>query len=96
MKGRLWNAKRFIVFQTIILKRTMEVQRAQNIRQQVKRRIVEWKEGHYRMLVEDTTRTSRAMISKVARGVSKEVILNTFNSLLLIGKIRTAVHFVTL
>ena len=48
------------------------------------------------MLVEDTTRTSRAMILKVARGMSEEAISKTFISLVLKGKIRTVVWYVTL
>ena len=47
------------------------------------------------MLVEDTTRISRAMVSKVARGMSEEAISKTFTSLVLKGKIRTAVRLVT-
>ena len=48
------------------------------------------------MMVEDMTHTSRAMISKVARGMSEEAILKTFISLVLKGKIRTVVRFVIL
>ena len=48
------------------------------------------------MLVEDTTRTNRAMISKVARGIPEKVITKTFTSLMLKGKIRTTMRFVTL
>ena len=33
------------------------------------------------MMVEDTTRTSSAMILKVARGMPEEAILNAFTSL---------------
>ena len=47
------------------------MRRAQDIRQRVERCIFEWKDGHYRMLVENTTRTSRAMVSKVVRGMSE-------------------------
>ena len=81
VEGRQWNAERFIVFQTVILQRITEVRRARDIHQRVKRRIVEWREGWYRMMVEDTTRTSSAMILKVARGMPEEAILNAFTSL---------------
>ena len=43
------------------------------------------------MLVEDTTCTSREMISNVVRGTSKEAIEKIFSSLVLTDKIRTAV-----
>ena len=48
------------------------------------------------MLVEDTTRTSRAMVSKVVKGVSDEAIAKMFTSIVLKDKIRMAVRFVTL
>ena len=48
------------------------------------------------MMVEDTTRTSRGMISKLARGISEEVISKIFTSLVLQGKIQMAVRFLTL
>ena len=48
------------------------------------------------MLVKNTTRTSRAMVSKVARGMLEEAISKTFTSLVLKGEIRTAVRLVTL
>ena len=48
------------------------------------------------MLVEDTSRAIRAMISNVARGISEEAIAKTLTSLVLKGKIHKAVRFVTL
>ena len=43
------------------------------------------------MLAEYTTHTSREMISKLEREVSKEAIAKMLTSLVLKGKIRTAV-----
>ena len=74
----------------------MDVWRARDIWQWVERRIVDWRAGQYRKLVEDTTRTSRSMVSKVVREMSEEAISKTFTSLVLKGKIRTAVRIVTL
>ena len=48
------------------------------------------------MLVKDITCTSLAMISKITRGVSEEVVSKTFTSLVLKGKIHSAVRFATL
>ena len=48
------------------------------------------------MLVENTTCTSKAIISKGARGVSEEAIAKTFTSLVLKDKIHTAVRFAIL
>ena len=91
MEGRRWSAERFIVFQAVILQWTMEVRRAQDIRQKLERRIDEWKEGHYCILVKNKTCTSRAMISKVARGMCEEAIAKTLAYLVLKGVIRTTV-----
>ena len=96
MEGRQWSPKRFIIFQVVTLQRTTEVRSARDIHQQVKMRIVEWKEGRYCMLVENTICTSRAMVSKVASGMSEEAIAKTFTSLVLKGKIHTTVGLVIL
>ena len=48
------------------------------------------------MLVKDMDHTSRTMALKVARGMSEEAISKTFTSLVLKGKIRTVIRFMTL
>ena len=96
VEGSQWNSERFIVFQAVVLQRTTDIRQASDIRQRVKRQIVDWRAGPYLMLVEDMTRTSRAMVLKMARGVSEEAISKTFTSIVLKGKIQTAVRFMTL
>ena len=96
VEGGRWNSKRFTVFQAVVLQRTADICRARGIQQPVKRRIIDWHADQYRMIIEDTTRTIHAMVSKVARRMSEEAISKTFTSLVLKGKIRTAVRFVTL
>ena len=96
MEGRQLNSERFIVFQDVILQRKTEVRQVRDIRQRAERQIVDWHAIRCLMLIEDTTRTSRAMMLKVARGVLEEAISKTFTSLFLKGKIRAVVRFVTL
>ena len=96
VERRQRNSKRFIVFQAVVLQRTTDVRQVRDIWQRVERWIVNWRAGQYKMLLEDTTRTIRAMVSKMARRMSEEAISKTFTSLFLKGKIRTAVRFVTL
>ena len=48
------------------------------------------------MLVQDTVRTSRAMVATIRRGMSEETIAKTFTSMVLKGKIRQAMKFATL
>ena len=47
------------------------------------------------MLVQDTVRTSRALISQRRRGMSEEQVSKTFTALVLRGKLRQAVRFAT-
>ena len=96
VERRQRNSKRFIVFQAVVLQRTTDVRQVRDIWQRVERRIVDWCAGRYKMLVEDTIRTSRTMVSKVARGMSEEAISKTSTSLVFKEKIRTTVRFVTL
>ena len=95
-EGRRWNSERFIIFQAVVLQKTTSVRRARIICQQVERRTIDWRAGRYLILVEDTTRTNRAMVSKVARGMTEEAISKNFTSLILKEKIQTAYRFVTL
>ena len=93
---RKWNSERFIVFQAVLLQRSPDVKRARDIRRRVETRLRLWREGRFNMLVQDTVRTSRTMISSIRRGMSDETIAKTFTSMVLKGKIRAAVRFATL
>ena len=91
-----WNSERFVVFQAVILQRSPDVKRARDIRRRIKIRIRHWREKQFTMLVQDTVRTSRALISTMRRGMSEESVAKTFTSMVLKGKIRAAVRFATL
>ena len=96
VKLRLWNAERFIVMQAVILQRSPEVKRARDIRRRVETRLAQWREGKFTMLVEDTVRTSRGLITRLKRGMTEEAVAKTFTAMVLKGKIRAAVRFATL
>ena len=51
MWDRLWNSERFIVFQTVILKRARNFTTSKAIRRRIKNRLDAWAEGKYSMLV---------------------------------------------
>ena len=93
---RRWNSEKFVVFQAVILQRSIDVTRARDIRRRIETRLQQWSEGKIDMLVQDTVRTSRAMVATIRRGMSEETIAKTFTSMVLKGKIRQAVRFATL
>ena len=51
VRNRLWNSERFIVFQTVILKRARNFTTSKAIRRRIKNRLDAWVEGKYSMLV---------------------------------------------
>ena len=55
----------------------------------------EWNAGKYDILVQDTVRTSMGLMDGIRRGQTEEQISKTFTKMVLQGKIRQAVRFVT-
>ena len=92
---RRWNSERFIVFQSVILQRSREVKKAKDIRRRIEGRLRDWREKKYDMLVQDTVRTSLSLIQDIKGGMTEEQIGKRFTKMVLEGKIRQAVRFVT-
>ena len=69
---RRWNSERFIIFQSVILQRLGEVKKANDLRRQIEVRMKAWKAGKYNMLVQDTVRTSIALLSEIKKGIMEE------------------------
>ena len=92
---RSWNSERFLVFPAVILQRSPSAKRARDIRRRIEYRLQAWAEGKFNMLVEDTSRTSISLISTKRRSMSDEQIAKTYTRLVLQGKLRSAVRFVT-
>ena len=92
---RRWNSERFIVFQAVILQRSAEVKQAKDIRERIQWRMKEWKAGNFDMLIQETVRTSLGLLSDIRQGQYEEQISKTFTRMVLQGKIRQAVRFVT-
>ena len=95
MPDRKWNAERFIVFQTVTLQRARHVTASRDIRRQIEKRLDAWEAGAYKMLVEDTLRSSTQYRTAVRREESAEHRAKTFHGLVLRGKLRTAVRWIT-
>ena len=95
IQSRKWNSERLIVFIAVILQRSPEAKRARDIRRRIEARLQEWSAGRFDMLVQDTVRTSKSLISRTRRQMTDEQISKTYTSLVLQGKLRQAVRFVT-
>ena len=96
VKDHRWNSERFLIFQAVIFQRMSDVKRARDIRWMIKNRLVERGLNHFTMLVQDTVRASSSLISTKRRGMSNKKAAKTFKTLVLKGKIRLAIRFVTM
>ena len=63
-----WNAERFIIFQTVILQRALNVIKSCEIRRRIDRRLDAWEAGEHEMLAEDTVRTCTQYLSTSKEG----------------------------
>eukprot|EP00978_Attheya_sp_CCMP212_P013894 scaffold35059_cov31-Attheya_sp.AAC.1 len=54
-----------------------------------------WKEGKYKMLVQDTVKTSLSLLSHVRHQMDDQEIARTYNRMVLQGKLRQAVRWIT-
>ena len=95
VRDRLWNSERFIVFQTVILQQALHVTAYQAIRQSIGKRLDAWAEGKHSMLVEDTLQACGEYLTVTRREETAEHRAHTYHSLVLRGKLRTAVRWIT-
>ena len=93
--SRKWNAEKMIVFITVILQRSRDIKKSRDIRRRIERRLTEWSQGLFDMLLEDTVRTNLSLIKQKRNGMSDDEVAKQYTSLLLKGKVRQAVRFAT-
>ena len=67
MLERRWNDERFIVFQTVTLQRARHVTASRDIRRRIEKRLDAWEARGYKMLAEDTLRSSTQYLTAVRR-----------------------------
>ena len=92
---RRWNSERFIVFQTVTLQRDRHVTASWDIQRRIEKRLDVWEAGRYGMLVEDTLRSSTHYLTAVRREETAEHRAKIFHGLVLRGKLRMAVRWIT-
>ena len=95
MRDRQWNLERFIVFQTVILQQARHVTACHAILQHIGKRMDSWKAGRHGMLVEKTLHTCAQHLTVSHREESKEPWAKTYHSLVLQGKLRMTVLWIT-
>ena len=89
-----WKLERFIVFQTVILQQARRVTTYQSIRRQIEKRLDVREAARHGMLLEDTLRTRGQYLIAAHREESEEHRGQNFHSLVLRGKLRTAVRWI--
>ena len=67
---------------------------SQSICQRIDKRLDAWESGCHEMLVEETLRTCMQYLTATRRDEYKEYWAKTFHSLVLRGKLRTAVRWI--
>ena len=92
---RQWNLERFIVFQTVILQRARHVTASHAIRRRIAKRIDAWGEGKHVMLVGDTLRSCEEYLTASWRKETVDHRSQTYHNLVLCGKLRLAVRWIT-
>eukprot|EP00978_Attheya_sp_CCMP212_P041002 scaffold229845_cov30-Attheya_sp.AAC.2 len=80
----------------VILQRCKGVCKAGDTRRRIRTRMEHWKEGKYKMLVqEDTVKTSLSLLLHVRRQMDDQEIARTYNRMVLQGKLQQAVRWIT-
>jgi hypothetical protein len=95
IRSRKWNSEKFIVFQAVILQRSREVKNAGAIKRRLSNRMDAWEVGKFDMLTQDTERTALAQLARVRGTQTPEQRAKTYARLVLQGKLRAAVRWLT-
>ena len=95
VQDRLWNSERLIVFQMVILQQSRHITASHTIRRRIEKRLDAWGEGKHAMLVKDTLCTCAEYLTVARREETKDHRAQKFYSLVLRGKLRIAVRWIT-
>ena len=92
VRDRRWNSERFTFFLAVILQRARHVTKSHAIRRRIKKRLDAWGAGNHAMLVGDTLRCCEEYLTSARREETAEHWAQTYHSLVLCGKLRSAVR----
>ena len=93
--NRTWNSERFLVFQMVILQRSPKVVSATAIRNRIKSRLQLWMNGEFEWLVHDTVTEMKTIRYNQSHHQTQEQVAKVYSRLLLQGKVRAAVRWLT-
>ena len=84
-----------IVFQTVILQQDRQVTASHAIRRRIEKRLDAWGAGNHAMVVGDTLRSCKEYLTAARREEMAEHWAQTYHSLVLHGKLQSAVRWIT-
>ena len=90
-----WNSERFLVFQMTVLQKAHGIIRARDIKTKLSQRLDAWEAGKWSMLVEDAERQAHYFLHRKQGTSSEEERSKTFKNMVLRGKLRSAVRWIT-
>lgn len=93
-----YTSERLLVFCSVILQRDFSVRKAIDIRRLLKRRLTLWKQSSFDLLLQEAERCDRVLQSprnSSNKQHDEEHLIKIFTKLLLQGKVRDAVKWVT-
>jgi hypothetical protein len=96
-KGRT-RSEQIIVFSAVLLQKDPHVKKTCDVRRLLNRRLRLWREGHFDELLQEAVRCDmqlRRAIDKRTRTPIDEVVHRVFTRLMLQGKVREAVRWIT-
>jgi hypothetical protein len=92
IKSRKFNSEVLMVYIMVILQRTKDVKGSGDIRRRLTRRMNDWEEGKFLMLVQETERDMKAHLTANRKGTTSEQRAKQFHSQMLRGNVRGAVR----
>jgi hypothetical protein len=92
---RRWNSKCALLFTACVLHKSPGVIRARDIKRWVEHRLQLWTDGHYDALVHNIVGEAIRGAGSGRGTADKDIIARKYNSMVLNGKLRAAVHFAT-
>ena len=82
-------------FAACVLRKSPGVIRARNIKRRVERQLKLWTDGHYDALVQDIVGEAMRSVGSGRHTIDEDLIARKYNSMVLDGKLRAAVCFMT-
>lgn len=95
MLNRKWNSERVLLFGMVILQCNRGVKRSKDIKNRISKRLDAWEQGKFDMLVQETERDMKSLLSEKQRGTTFEQRAKIFHQKMLRGDVRGAVRYLT-